>query len=186
MTPEENARLRFVIECPEEYAHRHATRCCILTHNRDAYNMYYEEGLRLAAESKKDAKMNLKLKIEEVEEVTRPITLEEECMVLIRDDNHYTQSLRDDVRKRLTDLGFVKRVNSTNALFSKKTTRDATINEIRAWHYLETTVHCFDTNFNITSCDDCLFEKTCISRVDARTAAEQTLLNKKVTMELTQ
>jgi len=65
-------RLRFVIECPEDYAYNHAARCYILTSirpfgdhtryefNHEKYRMYYEEGLRLATEAK--AKEELKWK----------------------------------------------------------------------------------------------------------------------------
>jgi len=61
--------LRFVIEYPEQYAHCHAQRCYALTTDRslnaegfdhEKYRMYYEEGLRLAAEAK--AKEELKWK----------------------------------------------------------------------------------------------------------------------------
>ena len=78
MTPTTNElsdaekRLRFVIEYPEQYAHCHAQRCYRLTNIRslndpvvegfdhEKYRMYYEEGLRLAAEAK--AKEELKWK----------------------------------------------------------------------------------------------------------------------------
>jgi hypothetical protein len=65
-------RLRFVIEYPEKYAHNHAHRCYRLTttlshddpvaegFDHEKYRMYYEEGLRLAAEAKEKEELKWK------------------------------------------------------------------------------------------------------------------------------
>ncbi len=79
-------------------------------------------------------KQELKIKIREVKEETRSITLEEKCMFLLSTDILYSQRLRDEIEKRMDMLGLIRRIGSENVLFRTETIRDATPEEIIAWH----------------------------------------------------
>ena len=81
--------------------------------------------------------MELKIRIKEVKEETMPITLEEKCMFLFSTDMHHSQKIRDEIRKRWDALGLIRCVDSENVLFRVETIRDASPEEIIAWHCVE-------------------------------------------------
>lgn len=89
--------------------------------------------------------MELKIRIKEVKGEWRPITLEEKCMFLLLTDMHYSQKIRDEIRKRLDVLGLLIRVDSENIVFRPETIRDATPEEVIAWHCIGIWDSCFNT-----------------------------------------
>lgn len=126
--------------------------------------------------------MDLKIKIKEVKEETRPITLEEKCMILILTDMNYSPKIRDEIEKRMDMLGLIRSVGSGNILFRTETIRDATPEEIIAWHCIGIAKTCGVMEW----CTDCPKSKEdflCYQSGEAR-VAEEYLKNKEVILEL--
>ncbi|MFA5453117.1 MAG: hypothetical protein WC248_06055 [Candidatus Methanomethylophilaceae archaeon] len=126
--------------------------------------------------------MELKIKIKEVKEEVKPLTIEEQCMHSVITNPMFKDAYRDEVRRHLDEIGFVKPIYDGNVtgLFRKETTRDATDNEIRAWHCLRMVELCVD------SCAGCIKNRNNISCnvfSDERSAKEL-LFNKEVILGL--
>jgi hypothetical protein len=126
--------------------------------------------------------MKLKIKIKEVKEERRPLTIEEQCMHSVATNPNYTDAYRGEVSRHLDKIGFVKRVYDGNVtgLFRKETIRDATDNEIRAWHFLRIVEKCGD------SCVGCIKNGNHVSctAFSDEIQANGLLLNKEVILEL--
>ena len=127
--------------------------------------------------------MKLKIKIKEVvKEEAKPLTIEEQCMHSVATNPNYNDSYREEVSRHLDKIGFVKRIYNGNVtgLFRKETIRDATDNEIRAWHLLRIAEKCYD------SCAGCIKNRNyvpCTALSDER-SADELLFNKEVILEL--
>jgi hypothetical protein len=80
--------------------------------------------------------MELKIRIKEVKEEMRKLTIEERCMHSVVTNPTFKDAYRDEVSRHLDKIGFVERVYDGNVtgLFRKTTIRDATPEEIIAWH----------------------------------------------------
>ena len=130
--------------------------------------------------------MKLKIKIKEVKEETRELTIEERCLVTVAMDG-FIKEYRDEASAKLDSIGFVQYVNQqkTRGLFRTVTIRDATPKEIIAWHTLQSLYVC-SHNMPIQLCDQCannLGHDGCyINR--ARERAEGILKGKEVILEL--
>jgi len=82
--------------------------------------------------------MKLKIKIKEVKEERRLLTIEEQCMYSISNNKSYSGNLVRAAKQKLDEmnLGDVLETDGLTALgiFRTETIRDATDNEIRAWY----------------------------------------------------
>lgn len=83
--------------------------------------------------------MELKIRIREVKEDTRLLTAGELCMILVSREDVFSETCRDTIRKELDSIGFVDYVDYDRAygLFRTETIRDATPEEIIAWHCIQ-------------------------------------------------
>ena len=76
--------------------------------------------------------MDLKIKIKEVKEESRKLTVEEYAVFLVsKNENSVFQHVAQDIVK---SWGFVEFVNGLIGLFRTKTIRDATPEEVMAWY----------------------------------------------------
>ena len=130
-------------------------------------------------------KQELKIRIKEVKEETRPITLEEKCMLIISTDMRYPQNIRDEIKKRMDMSGLIRRVGSENIVFRTETIRDATPEERMAWMYLNMVGEdrcpvCSDIGIG---CESCILEM-CIASPRSRQKAKSILSNKEVIVEV--
>lgn len=88
-------------------------------------------------------KQELIIRIKEVKELTRDLTIEEESMYLFSNDKTPTYSMVIyRAQQKLKEIGLVGvcRLNGDGisvGLFRIETIRDATLEEINAWHILE-------------------------------------------------
>ena len=135
-----------------------------------------------------EVKMELKIKIKEVTEETRELTIEERCMHSVVTNSCFIDAYRDEVRRHFDKIGFVERVYDGNVtgLFRKTTIRDATLEEYRAWAYLQLKGHCTCTERKLSSvdCDDCFLSGACIAS-DYKTGNDIYILkDKEIILEL--
>jgi len=103
----------------------------------------------------KETAMNVKLTIKETTEETKIMTIPERCMYNVSIDCTFTQEFRDLVKRELDKIGFVKIVGPRCQLgiFRKVTIRDATPEEVIAWHCISIWGICFKTKcFGVTAC----------------------------------
>lgn len=129
--------------------------------------------------------MKLKIKIKEVKEERRPLTIEEQCVFSISNNGSYTDDLVEAANQHLKDINLSSVEESDDTvtslgIFRTETTRDATDNEIRAWHCLRIVEQCYD------SCAGCIKNRnhvTCTAFSD-EIQANGLLLNKEVILEL--
>ena len=127
--------------------------------------------------------MELKIRIKDVKEETRPITLDEKCMFLISTDMHYSQKIRDEIRKKLDALGLLIRVDSDNIVFRTETIRDATPDEVIAWHILAVDKACWNHECEICHIGKvygCLY---CVCDSNEANNARELLKGKEVILE---
>ena len=99
--------------------------------------------------------MKLKIKIKEVKEERRPLTIEERCMHSVATNPDYIDSYRGEVSRRLDKIGFVKRVHDgdIDGVFRTETIRDATPAEIMAYHCIKIHDEC---GLKVNECDTCV------------------------------
>lgn len=94
--------------------------------------------------------MALKFTVEMTEDEIRDLTIEEECMLEIRNNSYYPCRIRDDIEYRLKEIGFIDTIvidGKRKGKFNHTIViRDATPEEIVAWHVLEIAKIC--------NCDD--------------------------------
>ena len=129
--------------------------------------------------------MKLKIKIKEVKEERRPLTIEEQCVFSISNDNSYSDGLVKAAKQHLKDINLSSVGKSDDTvtslgIFRTETIRDATDNEIRAWHLLRIAEKCYD------SCAGCIKNRNyvpCTALSDER-SADELLFNKEVILEL--
>lgn len=83
--------------------------------------------------------MEIKIRIIPIE--TRPLTIEEECMLEIRKNSYYPRGFRDDIDLRLKEIGFVDTTvinGKQEGKFSQTANiRDATPEEYIAWYCMQ-------------------------------------------------
>lgn len=128
--------------------------------------------------------MKLKIKIKEVKEERRPLTIEEQCVFSVS-NNCYSGDLVKAAKQHLKDINLSSVEKSPNTLtslgiFRTETIRDATDNEIRAWHFLRIVEKCGD------SCVGCIKNGNHVSctAFSDEIQANGLLLNKEVILEL--
>ena len=129
--------------------------------------------------------MKLKIKIKEVKEERRPLTIEEQCVFSISNNSSYTDDLVEAAKQHLKDINLSSVGKSDDTvtslgIFRTETIRDATVNEIRAWHCLRMVELCVD------SCWGCIRDRnqiSCNAFSDERSANEL-LFGKEVILEL--
>ena len=81
-----------------------------------------------------EVKMKLKIKIKEVKEEIRELTIEERCLVTVsRIPGGCSERYRAEASAKLDSIGFVSNLGS-RGLFRTETIRDAALEEIIAWH----------------------------------------------------
>ena len=128
--------------------------------------------------------MELKIKIKEVKEEARKLTIEEWAVYLLSEnENSVFQHAAQDIVK---SWGLVEFVNGLVAIFRTETIRDATPEEHRAWAYLQLKKHCTCHEHKISSlyCTDCFLSGACIAS-DFKTKIAKHILNgKEVVLEL--
>ena len=82
--------------------------------------------------------MELKIKIKEVKEEIRELTIEERCLVTVsRLPGGCSERYRAEASAKLNSIGFVANRGSQGK-FRTETIRDATFEEIVAWHTMRT------------------------------------------------
>ncbi len=128
--------------------------------------------------------MELRIKIKEVKEESRKLTIEEWAVYLLSEnENSVFQYAAQDIVK---SWGLVEFVNGLRALFRTETIRDATLEEYRAWAYLQLKGHCTCTERKLSSvdCDDCFLSGACIASDYKTGIAIYILKGKEVILEL--
>ena len=127
--------------------------------------------------------MELKIKIKEVTEETRELTIEEWAVYLLskNEKSSYQHAARDIVKS----WGFVS-YQGTLGKFRTETIRDATLEEYRAWAYLQLKGHCTCTERKLSSvdCDDCFLSGACIASDYKTGNAIYILKDKEIILEL--
>lgn len=120
-------------------------------------------------------KQELKIRIKEVKEETRKLTIEERCMYNISKNgiiDGYIPDLISEVNDRLKEIGFIEAMydkqipaeilREVKGLFRTETIRDATPDEVIAWHILELDNACWQhpdcKTCVIGIAGDCLYE----------------------------
>ena len=132
--------------------------------------------------------VNLKIKIKEVKEEIRELTIEERCLNLVTVAlvPGCSKECRAEASAKLDSIGFVS-YQGTLGKFRTVTIRDATPKEIIAWHTLQSLYVC-SHNMPIQLCSQCannLGPIGCnIGR--ARERAEGILKDKEVILSLTE
>ena len=130
--------------------------------------------------------VNLKIKIKEVKEEVRKLTIEEWAVYLLsKNENSVYQ---DDAQAIVKSWGFVEFVNGLLALFRTETIRDATQNEYSAWAYLQLEKHCACPECKTKSldCDDCFLSNTCVASEFKTLIAKHILKGKEVILSVTE
>lgn len=128
--------------------------------------------------------MELKIKIKEVKEESRKLTIEEWAVYLLSEnENSVFQYAAQDIVK---SWGLVEFVNGLRALFRTETIRDATQDEYRAWAYLQLENHCAcpDRKTKSLDCDDCFLSGACVASDFKTKIAKHILKGKEVILEL--
>ena len=132
--------------------------------------------------------VNLKIKIKEVKEEMRKLTIEERCLILptVTRVPNWSEEFRDAARAKLDSIGFVSN-RGTQGLFRTETIRDATPKEIIAWHTLQSLYVC-SHNMPIQLCSQCANNLGPIGCNIGRTRgrAEEILKGKEVILSLTE
>ena len=102
--------------------------------------------------------MELKIRIKEVKEEWKPVCTGMRCIIHITENCLWSIVNRDDVETAYKDSGYVintiryKDDTHCEGLFRTETIRDATPEEIIAWHCLSIWGSCFKTKcFGVTS-----------------------------------
>ena len=139
--------------------------------------------------------MELKIKIKEVKEETRELTIEERCLVLVTVAQvpGCSKECRAEASAKLVSIGFVSSqgtrfVSSLGTLgkFRTETIRDATPEEYRAWTYLQLVKHCACPERKISSldCNDCFLSGACVASDYKTGIAIYILKDKEIILEL--
>ena len=139
--------------------------------------------------------VNLKIRIKEVTEKMRELTIEERCLVLVTVAQvpGCSKECRAEASAKLVSIGFVSSqgtrfVSSLGTLgkFRTETIRDATPEEHRAWAYLQLKGHCTCTERKLSSvdCDDCFLSGACIASDYKTGNAIYILKDKEIILEL--
>ena len=137
--------------------------------------------------------MKLKIKIKEVTEETRELTIEEQCMYTLTHIKYTgdtpSKEFMSAVQKHLNEIGLIDVIPKPHAnwgLFRTVTIRDATPEEYRAWTYLQLVKHCTcpERKTNSLDCNDCFLSGACVAS-DFKTKIAIYILNgKEVILEL--
>ena len=130
--------------------------------------------------------MELKIKIKEVKEEIRELTIEERCLVTVsRLPGGCNERYRAEASAKLDSIGFVANRGSQGK-FRTETIRDATQDEYRAWAYLQLEKHCACPECKTKSldCDDCFLSNTCVASEFKTLIAKHILKGKEVILEL--
>ena len=85
--------------------------------------------------------VNVKIKIKEVKEEARKLTIEEWAVYLLSENENSVY--QDDAQDIVKSWGLVEFVNGLVAIFRTETIRDATPEEIIVWHILELDYACW-------------------------------------------
>jgi len=128
--------------------------------------------------------MELKIKIKEVKEEARKLTIEEWAVYLLsKNGNSIHQHEAEDIVK---SWGLIEFENDLMGHFRTETIRDATLDEYRAWAYLQLKEHCSCTERKTSSldCDDCFLSGVCIASYSKTKNAKYILEGKEVILEL--
>ena len=130
--------------------------------------------------------MELKIRIKEVTEETRELTIKERCLVTVsRLPGGCSERYRAEASAKLNSIGFVSN-HGSQGKFRTETIRDATPEEYRAWIYLQLVKHCTCPERKISSldCNDCFLSGACVAS-DFKTKIAMYILNgKEVILEL--
>ena len=130
--------------------------------------------------------MELKIKIKEVKEEIRELTIEERCLVTVsRLPGGCNERYRAEASAKLDSIGFVANRGSQGK-FRTETIRDATQDEYRAWAYLQLEEHCAcpDRKTKSLDCDDCFLSGACVASDFKTKIANHILKGKEVILEL--
>ena len=127
--------------------------------------------------------MELKIKIKEVKEEARKLTIEEWAMYLLSKNGRsiYQHDAQDIVKS----WGLIEFENGLIG-FRTETIRDATPEEYRAWTYLQLVKHCTCSERKISSldCNDCFLSGACVASDFKTKIAIYILKGKEVILEL--
>ena len=112
--------------------------------------------------------MKLKIKIKEVKEEWRQLTELETLLTDLSRLNQVPESYKDKLKWQLKLRGITGYDISSErilGLFRTVTIRDATLEEYRAWAYLQLKEHCTCPERKISSldCNDCFLSGACIA-----------------------
>ena len=128
--------------------------------------------------------MKLKIKIREVVDEKRRVSIEEWAVYLLsKNGNSIHQHEAEDIVK---SWGLIEFENDLMGHFRTETIRDATLDEYRAWAYLQLKEHCSCTERKISSldCDDCFLSGACIASYSKTANARFICRGKEVILEL--
>ena len=137
--------------------------------------------------------VNLKIKIKEVTEETRPLTIEEQCMYTLTHIEYIGDTpfkeFMSEVQKHLNEMGLIDVIPKPYAnwgLFRTETIRDATPEEIMAYHCIKIHDEC---GLKVKECDTCIMNRweycTCgISKLFLNST--KILKNKEIILTLTE
>ena len=139
-------------------------------------------------------KQELKIRIKEVKEETRKLTIEERCMYNISKNgiiDGYIPDLISEVNDRLKEIGFIEAtydkqipaeiLREVKGLFRTETIRDATPEEIMAWHCKQIWKLC--DMIGVECYDNCPKRGGCLAR-DEWVKAKALLEGKEVILEV--
>ena len=97
--------------------------------------------------------MELKIRIKEVKEEMRELTIEERCLVTVsRLPGGCSERYRAEASAKLNSIGFVANRGSQGK-FRTETIRDATPEEIIAWYCIQSHIVCLTTD--VATCRAC-------------------------------
>ena len=133
--------------------------------------------------------MELKIKIKEVKEEWRQLTELETLLTDLSRLNQVPESYKDKLKWQLKLRGITGYDISSErilGLFRTETIRDATLEEYRAWAYLQLKGHCTCTERKLSSvdCGDCFLSGACIASDYKTKIAIYILKGKEVILEL--
>ena len=141
--------------------------------------------------------MKLKIKIKEVKEEEREMTTFEEAVYNIARHgagDNYHERFVSRCKNKLKEIGLSEdksgggHGNPLIGYFRTETIRDATLDEYRAWAYLQLKEHCSCTERKTSSldCDDCFLSGVCIASNFKTANARFMFRDKEVILEVTE
>ena len=134
--------------------------------------------------------MKLKISIKEVKEEWKPVCTGMRCIIHITENCLWSIVNRDDVETAYKDSGYVintiryKDDTHCEGLFRTETIRDATPDEVIAWHILAVDKACWNHDCeicNIGKVYSCLY---CVCDSNEANNARELLKDKEVILEL--